>query len=254
MIAKAYKTRKIVVGDSLEKILDLSLPKLPEKSVVIITSKIVGICEGRVVKNDGKISKEMLVRREAERLLVNEAFYAKHATFLTITNHIFVPSAGIDESNGNGYFILWPKNPVATATKIWKYLRKKNHIQNLGIVIVDSTFMPLRLGSVGVGLGWCGFLPIINDIGRPDVFGVPLKYTREGVLDTLASIATLLMGEADQQLPLVVVKDIPGIIFVTRPPSKQEKQEIKNTPVDMFNPMINAALWENGEAGSTEEL
>lgn len=254
MIATSYKTKKVVPGDSLEEILSESLPQLKENSVVIITSKIVGICEGRVVKNDGSVTKDQLIRQEAEQLLVNEEFYKNTATFLTITNNILAPSAGIDESNGNGYFILWPKNPIQSATKIWNFLREKYKVKNVGVVIVDSYFTPLRRGSIGVALGWCGFVPLNNYIGKPDIFGEPMKYTVESMVDTLASVGTIMLGEGQEQTPLAVIEEIPDITFVDRCPSKEETKVIKHTPVDMFVPMIHAAKWEKGEGKSTEEL
>jgi len=42
------------------------------KDVVVITSKIIAICQGRVVKNDGKISKHYLMIKEADYYLPEE--------------------------------------------------------------------------------------------------------------------------------------------------------------------------------------
>ncbi len=255
MIATSYKTKIVIPGDSLEEILTVSLPQLKENSVVIITSKIVAITQGNVVKNDGKIKKEDLVRQQAEKIIVNKPMYERSGMLDTITNYICNPSAGIDESNGNGYFILWPKNPIKTATRIWKFLKKQYNVQNIGVLIIDSTFMPLRPGSVGVGLGWCGFIPVVSYIGKPDIFGVPLEYTRESMVDTLASVGTLMMGEAAEQRPLAVVEDIPGITFVAREPSKEEFETMKTTPDwDSYSSMIAAVSTEKGEGKSTENF
>ena len=69
MKIKAIKTRKIAYpDDDLLKILDTYLPRIKEKTIVAITSKIVSICEGRVVKV-GKIDKEKLIEKEADFIL-----------------------------------------------------------------------------------------------------------------------------------------------------------------------------------------
>src|SRR5579872_5028666 len=99
MIANSYKTKKVMPGDSLEEILATSLPKLTEHSVVIVTSKIVAITQGDIVKNDGKVAKDALVRQQAESILLNKPLYERAGMLVTITNNIFNPSAGIDESN-----------------------------------------------------------------------------------------------------------------------------------------------------------
>ena len=69
MKVTAYKTKKVVVGDKLFAVLDQYLPKLHEKDIVVISSKIVSLTQGRVIKNDGKISKEELVKKEADLIM-----------------------------------------------------------------------------------------------------------------------------------------------------------------------------------------
>lgn len=241
------------MGDTLEDILKGSFPSLEENSVVVITSKIVSITQGNVVKI-GTANKEDLVRQQADKIFVNPNTDPAFKTLLTITNNIFVPWAGIDESNGNGYYILWPKNPMQEAEKIWNFLRNKYHLKNLGVLIVDSTFVPLRTGPISVGLSWCGFAPIKQYIGTPDIFGEPLKYTTASLVDTISVAAGLAMGEGAEQTPLVVVQDIPGIIFLDRPPSNQEKT-LMHYPLekDMFGSLIESASWEKGENRAAEE-
>ena len=65
----SYKTKKVIVGDNLYKILDQSLPLLKERDILAISSKIISICQGRVIKKDGKITKENLIKKEADLIL-----------------------------------------------------------------------------------------------------------------------------------------------------------------------------------------
>lgn len=249
MIVTPLKTKKILPGDNLEEILDKSLPTLSENSVIVISAKIIALCEGNVVKNDGKIDKKDLVAKEADYFILNKDFYEKNRTVLTIKNDIFVPSAGIDESNGNGYFVLWPKNPMQSAERIWKYLRAKHKVKNLGIIVSDSYFVPLRRGTVGVGIAWCGFLPIHNYIGTPDVFGEPLKYTTSSRIDGLAAAAEVMMGEAAEQTPLALITDLSFVEFVDHSPTQEEIDFMQiSKEDDSYGLLLNSVEWEKGKS------
>jgi putative folate metabolism gamma-glutamate ligase len=240
----AYKTRKVHVGDDLYEILDQALPQLVEKSVVVISAKIVALCEGNVVKYDDQIDKETLIKQAADQYITDTTYYKQ--TMLTIKNHVIVPYAGVDESNGNGYLIKWPKDIMQSTAMIWKYLRKKYGVKDSGVILSDSYFVPLRRGAVGVGLGWCGFQPIQNYIGNPDVFGKKLHYTTSSHIDGLAAAAEVLMGEGDEQTPIAVIENIPFVTFQNREPTKEEIAEMKPTEKDYFSPVLSAAPWQKG--------
>lgn len=250
----AYKTKKVVLGDNLENILKENLPTLSENCVVTITSKIVSITQRNVIQIASGVDKATLIRQQAEKFIKDDNKYKKNKTMLTITNNIFTPSSGIDESNGNGYFVLWPKNPMKEAGKIWNFLKKEYALKNVGVLIIDSSFIPLRTGSISIGLAWCGFTPVKSYIGTPDVFGEPLKYTKTSLVDSLSVAAGICMGEGNQQTPLVVIQDIPEIEFVNRPPSKEEIS-IMHYPIDedMYGPLIKTTPWEQGENKAKEE-
>lgn len=244
MIVNAYKTKKILPKDNLEVILNESLPTLSENSVVIVSAKIVALCEGRVIKNDGTVKKEDLVKKESEFYHNDKKYFVDNAPLLTIKNHIVVPFAGIDESNGNGYFVLWPQDIMNSTKKIWEYLRTKHKLTNLGVILTDSYFLPLRRGAIGVGIGWCGFIPVDNHIGTPDVFGKMLKYTTSSHIDGLSAAAEVVMGEADEQTPLAVITNIPFVNFVDRPPTKEEIAFMKIVKEDdSFAPLLTAVTW-----------
>lgn len=245
MIVNTFKTHKIKAGDDIYKILDKYLPKLEENNVVIITSKILSITQGRIVKNDNKISKEKLVKKEAQFYLPEK--YIKYGVHLTITDNTLIASAGIDESNGNGYFILWPKSPMNDAVKIWAYLRNKFNLNNLGVIITDSHGMMLRRGLIGFGIAWCGFEPLKNYIGTPDIFGKMLNVSKTNIVDGLAASAVLIMGEGNEQTPLAVIKDIDTIEFNSNPPTKKEIEDINiKIKDDIYSALLTSVRWEKG--------
>ena len=148
------RTDKIVSGWKLYDILDRYVKRVPDRSILAVTSKIISICEGRIVRVDS-IDKTKLIEQEADYFLSPKR--SKYHTTLTITGNILIPSAGIDESNGNGYYILWPRNPQQTANEIRAYLYRKFRVKNAGVIITDSKTSPLRWGTTGTALAHSGF-------------------------------------------------------------------------------------------------
>ena len=143
------------------------------------------------------------------------------------------------KSNSEEGYILYPEAIQEDAAQIWNYLRKKHRLRELGILITDSRTTILRRGVTGVALGWCGFVPYHDYIGRPDLFGKPLRVTICNLLDSLAAAAVLVMGEGDEQTPLALITHAPKITFVDRPPSKEEERFFFLSPEeDLYAPLL----------------
>ena len=191
MIINSIKTKKIKpYKEDIFSILDKYLLSMPEKSILAVSSKIVAICEGNVVSKEG-IEKDKLAQTEADYYLPRRE--SKYGYLLTIKNNILLPCAGIDESNGAGYYVLWPKNPQKSANEILDYLKKRFNRQKIGVIITDSKTTPLRWGTTGVAIAYSGFLPLKDYIGKPDIFGHTLMVTKANIMDALAVAAVLVM-------------------------------------------------------------
>ncbi len=239
------KTHKIIPGENLFKVIGQYIPDLEEKSVVAITSKIVSICEGKVVKI-GKIDKKKLIEQEADYYLPPEQ--SKYNISLTIKDNLLVPTAGIDESNGNGDYILWPKDPQKTANKTREYLKKKFSLKYVGVIITDSKTTPLRWGTTGIALAHSGFSALNNYIGQPDIFGRLLHVTKANIIDGLAAAAVLAMGEGNEQTPLAVIEGVPFVKFQNRNPSKSELQGLKiSMKDDLYAALFKGVEWLKGK-------
>src|SRR4051812_10808039 len=111
MHVRALKTHLIKVDESLTSILDRYIEALSERTILAITSKVISLCQGRVISQDAGLSKYDLVKQEADAYLSQEDC----PYHLTIKNQILIPSAGIDQSNGDGAYILYPENIQQTA-------------------------------------------------------------------------------------------------------------------------------------------
>lgn len=251
MKVSAYKTQKIKLKDNLFSILDTYLPAISERQIIAITSKIVSICQGRVVKNDGTVDKQELIRKEAEKYIEEPSISRFHVT-LTIKERVLIANSGIDESNANGLFVLWPKDVFTVAQEIWKHLKKKHSLKHVGVLITDSRLIPLRWGTLGIGLAWCGFEPLKDYIGTPDIFGRKLRVTKQNIIDGLAAAAGTVMGEGNEQTPLSVISEAEFVHFQDRPPTKEERETMRiNLADDMYAPLINSSKWKNGEGEVT---
>lgn len=81
---------------------------------------------------------------------------------------LILPNSGIDRSNaGEGYFIRFPRDPNATAVRLWQSEKefiislkvsgiKQRWGVNLGVIVVDSTVQPLRRGTSGLAIAVAG--------------------------------------------------------------------------------------------------
>jgi putative folate metabolism gamma-glutamate ligase len=235
--------------DLLAAIAD-AIPSLKEKSVVVVTSKVVSIWQGRCVPMDRYAKKDELVMREADLYLPREMTPGSWCMH-TMKNNVFIPSAGVDESNADGYYILWPKDSTRAAKKLWTWLRKKYGVKDLGVIISDSHTIPLRRGVMGISLAHYGFEPLKDYRNTPDIFGRTLKMTQTNIPDGLAAAAVVLMGEGDERTPLAVITDVPWITFVERPRHSKKpfsSFEIR-THEDLYYPLLSAVKWKKGKGG-----
>jgi coenzyme F420-0:L-glutamate ligase/coenzyme F420-1:gamma-L-glutamate ligase len=121
-------------------------------------------------------------------------------------------NAGIDQSNvadpaDGEYALLLPEDPDASATRLRDRLRELTGCEP-GILISDSFGRPWRIGTVGVAIGCAGFPAILDLRGQADLFGRPLRVTVVGHADEIASAASLLMGQANEARPVILVRGL----------------------------------------------
>lgn len=191
---------------------------LRKGDVVAVASKVVSVCEGRIVPlNRVHVSSKarhlarrwrmdarlvQLVIQEAEEVLGGvEGF------MLTIKNGILTANAGINLKNAPpGTAVLWPSSPDRSAEQIRRRLGR--HFKTrIGVIIVDSRVTPMRLGTVGIAIGISGFIPIRDERGKADLYGRSVKVTQTNVADDLAASAHMLMGETVERAGAVIVRN-----------------------------------------------
>lgn len=222
------RTRVFKEHEELIQFIIEHIPALPNRSVLAVTSKIVALSEGRTAVVSTDEEKEKLIRSESERAVPTKY------VMLTVKDGMAMANAGIDDSNGDGKLVLLPKDSFAAASKIRSSLLQNYGIRELGILITDSRVAPLRAGVVGVALGHAGFKGIHDYRGTPDIFGRTMKITQTNVADSLATAATVVMGEGGEQQPLAVIEDAPAE-FLDTVDSKELHIDIED---DMYGPLF----------------
>ena len=219
--------------DNLYPALDKYLPPLKEGDILFITSKVLAIHQGRTVKINPKVDKNQLIKKEAQKYIFTKIKQQKF--ILTIKDNTLIPSSGIDESNGNGYYVLWPKNTNRLCREICIYLKKKHKVKKLAVVATDSHTTPLRWGVSGISIGFFGMEPVADYRGKKDIFGRPLKYTRANIVDVLANMAVLLMGEAGEKTPMLILREASFVQFNNK---NNYHKLVIGKKADLYYPML----------------
>jgi coenzyme F420-0:L-glutamate ligase/coenzyme F420-1:gamma-L-glutamate ligase len=202
--------------------------------VLVIAQKIVSKAEGRYVDLDHVTpsTRALDVAQQCEKdprlvevILSESVEVVRVRPGLIITRHrlgFVSANAGVDRSNvapeGIDRVLLLPIEPDRSAAAIRSILRKRFGV-DLGVIIADSHGRPHRMGTVGVAIGLDG-LPGVEDWrGRKDLFGYTLQHTEVGLADQIAAAGTLLLGQAAESIPAVIVRGAP---FERREGSAQE--------------------------------
>ncbi len=204
---------------------------LKEGDIIVISEKIVATSQGRVVnlsevKRVSNKAKKMAKKYDMDEriveLILQEATMIlgglpNRHVILAKVNDFLIANAGIDSSNaGPNNVVLLPKDLEKVVWDYWKKLRNEFNIKNLGVIIADSRVQPLRKGTIGIAIATAGFEPIEDLRGQPDLYGRPLMITMRAVADDLTSAAQFLLNEADQQTPIVIIRDV-NVEFTENP-------------------------------------
>jgi len=228
MKIKTFKTRVFCENEEIFPFIFKYVKKIREKSILVITSKIIALSEGRVVNYKSEKQKNKLIKKESDFSLKTKYVW------LTLKDNILMANAGIDESNAKGKLILLPKNSFMFAKKIHSVLCIHYKVKNLGIIISDSGLIPFRNGVIGMASGYAGFIGVKNYKGEKDIFGRKFIFSKTNIADSLATAATVCMGEGKEQQPLALITNAP-VVFI----KKTNIKEIKINPEeDMFYPIL----------------
>ncbi|KXA90838.1 coenzyme F420:L-glutamate ligase [candidate division MSBL1 archaeon SCGC-AAA259D18] len=205
------------VGELLLESCERQRIELEDGDVVVVAQSIVSKAEGNVMdltsiepsSRSKRIADEIGEDPRKVEVILNqteEIVRVKHV-LISRTHHGFVcADAGVDSSNVEaGKVTKLPENPDVSAKKIRKRIKEKTG-KEVAVIISDSWGRPFRLGAVGFAVGVSGMKPLMDLRGRKDIYGVPLETTIIAPPDSLAAVASLEMGEANERVPAVLIK------------------------------------------------
>jgi coenzyme F420-0:L-glutamate ligase / coenzyme F420-1:gamma-L-glutamate ligase len=219
----------VATGDDLAALTAAALARadlqLHAGDVLVFAQKVVSKAEGRridlaeVVPSPQAIELSQTVQKDprlVELVLRESRRIVRTAPDVLIVEHrlgLIMANAGIDQSNvadpadGESALLL-PVDPDASAERLRERLHElTGHAP--GVVISDSFGRPWRMGTVGVAIGCAGVSATLDLRGEKDLFGRTLRVTVVGHADEIASAASILMGQANEALPVILVRGLP---------------------------------------------
>ncbi|MEZ4511994.1 MAG: coenzyme F420-0:L-glutamate ligase [Chloroflexota bacterium] len=197
---------------------------LQDGDVLVIAQKIVSKAEGRlfdlaevVVSPRAQELAEQVGKdpRVVELILQESDEVSRFRPGVLIVRHrlgFTSANAGIDRSNvaqtaGKEYVLLLPVDPDQSAAQLRQAIAARLGV-NVGIIISDSHGRPFRMGTVGVAIGVAGVPALWDRRGEADLYGYILEHTDVGVADEIAAAAGLLMGQAAEATPVILVRGL----------------------------------------------
>ena len=192
--------------------------------VLVVAQKIVSKSEGRYADlaavEPGTQARALAARtdkdpRMVELILGESRRVVRHRPGVIIVEHrlgFVMANAGIDNSNvepsgADERVLLLPRDPDGSARRLRQGLRERLGT-DCAVIVNDSVGRAWRVGTVGLALGAAGLPSLLDLRGRDDLFGRPLEVTQVALADELAAAASLLQGEADEGMPVVVVRGL----------------------------------------------
>jgi coenzyme F420-0:L-glutamate ligase / coenzyme F420-1:gamma-L-glutamate ligase len=212
-----------LAGIILQALADANVT-LANGDVLAIAQKVVSKAEGRLVRlaevqpseravevaaatdKDPRVVELILQESEEISRMRRGVLIVRHRLGFTSAN------AGIDRSNvaqsGDAETVLLlPLDPDASAAALREAIQAALGVQ-VGVVITDSHGRPFRMGTVGVAIGVAGIPALWDRRGEPDLYGYQLQHTDIGVADEIAAAVGLLMGQAAEGMPVVLVRGL----------------------------------------------
>jgi coenzyme F420-0:L-glutamate ligase/coenzyme F420-1:gamma-L-glutamate ligase len=190
--------------------------------IVAIAQKIVSKAEGRMVDlrevTPSPRASELAVTvdkdpRLVELILRESTEVVRHRKGVLVVAHrngTVLANAGIDVSNVAGddhHVLLLPEDCDRSCRDIRARLAARTGVQP-GVLVIDSLGRAWRNGTVGAALGTAGLPPLLDLRGAPDLFGRELRATQVGIADEIAAAASMLMGQADEGTPVVLLRGL----------------------------------------------
>lgn len=194
--------------------------EIQEDDILVIAETAIAKAEGHIINlKDLKPSLQAfeLADKTGKEPEVVEAILQESVEIIKVgpdfiiseTRHGFVcANAGIDESNvDDGLATPTPPDPDKSASRIRDKIRE-NTGKEVSVIISDTQGRAFREGAVGVAIGISGMEPLWDRSGEKDLYNRELKTTAIAVADELAAAASIVMGQANEGIPVVLIRGV----------------------------------------------
>ena len=191
--------------------------EVQDGDIFVIAHTLVSKAEGRFVESTevevSSLASDIAVKNEFDPVQVEIALRESkrilrrdRALITLLENGHICNFGGVDHSNApTDSFVLLPKDPDSSALGILKNLQTATG-KKLAVIISDTEGRPWRKGAVNIAIGCAGINAFKHNQGKSDLYGRILQRSLVCQVDEVASAAELLMGQADEGIPVVIVR------------------------------------------------
>jgi coenzyme F420-0:L-glutamate ligase/coenzyme F420-1:gamma-L-glutamate ligase len=210
-------------GDDLAELICEAAKKqgtpIQNGDVIVVTHVVVSRSEGNVVNlnsvSPSKFAESVAKRVNKDPRLVEVILQESKGIvrmcdgkLITETKQgLICANSGIDRSNvdGEDNVALLPENADQLAQRMKRRINELAD-KDVAVIVSDTHGRPLRQGEINIALGVAGFEPLRDRRGERDLFGYTLKVKRTAIADELSSAAELVIGQADEGIPVAIIR------------------------------------------------
>ena len=195
-------------GDDLGAAIAAAAPWLRDGDVVVVTSKVVSKCEGRIVPapddpEERDRLRRNLIEQEAVRVLARRG-----RTLITENKQgLIQAAAGVDGSNvASTELVLLPTDPDASAAGLRAAIAERCGVA-VAVIVTDTMGRAWRNGQTDTAIGSAGIAVLHGYAGVLDGHGNELVVTEVAVADEIAAAADLVKGKLTG-VPVAVLRGL----------------------------------------------
>ena len=178
--------------------------------------------------------RKMMERRTPDPKTMVSGYQVNNAfTFVVKKFAAYLDEAGVDHTNSpEEYVSLLPEDPCRLAGEIREGIRQ-HFGADVAVILTDTVTAVGRLGSQDLAIGYAGIDPVTRKTFQPDLFGIPRSGGIDLIIDSIAGMAGLVMGQTIEKTPIVVVRglsyqperldELPGMEAVSWPAGTEWK-------------------------------
>jgi len=202
--------------------------KDPRKvQLVLETGRVIGVVPMKWIVRIPSV-RRMMERRSADPAAMLAGFErTNNYEFVVRAHAAYLDDAGIDYSNlPEGFVSRLPTDPCATAARIREEILRRSG-KDLAVIITDTVTSIGRVGSQDVAIGYAGIDPVMRVTFSDDLFGVPRSGGVDILVDSIAGMAGLVMGQTTERTPAVLVR---GVDYLPEPEDEHGMEALAYPP------------------------